>query len=62
MANTSIKATIQSTQNPVVTKIIKNQTTLGDVTGINYNTLFCYAILAIQELTEKVAKLEERIA
>lgn len=34
----------------------------GDVTGINYNTLFCYAILAIQELTEKVAKLEERIA
>ena len=33
----------------------------GDVTGINYNTLFCYAILAIQELTEKVAKLEERI-
>ena len=33
----------------------------GEVTGINYNTLFCYAILAIQELTEKVAKLEKRI-
>ena len=33
----------------------------GDVTGINYNTLFCYAILAIQELTEKVAQLEKRI-
>ena len=33
----------------------------GAVTGINYNTLFCYAILAIQELTEKVRQLEKRI-
>ncbi len=37
MANTSIKATIQSTQNPVVTKIIKNQTNVADVGGINVN-------------------------
>ncbi|PFX12434.1 hypothetical protein AWC38_SpisGene23609 [Stylophora pistillata] len=32
----------------------------GDVTGIKYDTLLCYTILAIQELTQKVEQLEKR--
>ena len=35
MANTSIKATIQSTSNPIVTKIIKNQSAVNDLSGIS---------------------------
>jgi hypothetical protein len=32
----------------------------GDVIGIKYDTLLCYTILAIQELTQKVEQLEKR--
>lgn len=33
----------------------------GDVTGIKYDTLVCYMILAIQELTARFEKLEKKI-
>ena len=33
----------------------------GEVIGIEYDTLLCYTILAIQELTEKVEILQEKI-
>jgi len=36
----------------------KNQARQGP--GVNYNTLLCYTILAIQELTERVSKVEKR--
>jgi myo-inositol-hexaphosphate 3-phosphohydrolase len=44
----AIKATISSTSDPIVTKIIKNQTTTNDIQGmtINYSTVANGEVLA----------------